>query len=214
MKKLDGIFKEGFETWINENLIPRPSPIFYEIEQKAKEINIPILSPASGAILKFLIETLKPKRILELGTGLGYSTSWMLASDLSLHIDTIDRNPLCLEESKKFIDKIKSSSQKVEYLKTHGLLYLRNLDSFEIYDFIFIDFDKITYPELLELLLKKTNPKVQIVFDNVLWHGRLDPQIHNRPSDLSIQKLWSMIKERNLKYTLFPSGDGLLFIQN
>lgn len=212
MNKTESIFKDDLEIWIDD-LVPRPHPILIEIETKAKELKVPILSPTSGAIVKFLIETIKPKKVLELGTGLGYSTSWMLLSNLEMQIDTIDRNPDCLYEAKNFIDKLIQENQKVEYLKTHGMLYLKNQASFEMYDFIFIDFDKITYPELLEMFLIKGKRDTKILFDNVLWHGRLNPEIHNRPSDLAIQKLWGLVKEKNLKRTLFPSGDGLLLIQ-
>lgn len=213
MKTNESIFKDNLETWMDTHFIPRPHPILKEIEIKSKELKVPILSPTSGAILKFLIEIFKPKKILELGTGLGYSTCWMLLSNLELQIDTLDRNPGSLKEAKSFIDKLIQTNQKVEYFKTHGMLYLKNQTSFEFYDFIFIDFDKITYPELLELFLEKGKANVRIVFDNVLWHGRLNPEIHHRPSDLAIQKLWNLVKEKNLKRTLFPSGDGLLMIE-
>lgn len=211
--ELESIFREGLEDWINQNLVSRAHPILEEIESKAKVESIPILSPTSGAILKFLIEVFQPKRILELGTGLGYSTCWMLLSKLELQIDTIDRNPDCLKEAKEFISKIIQPNQNVNYLKTHGLLYLRNQTSFETYDFIFIDFDKITYPELLEIFLEHGKKDAKILFDNVLWHGQLNPEIHTRPSDLAIQKLWRLVREKNLNTTLFPAGDGLLLIQ-
>lgn len=213
MKKLESIFKDNFEVWIDENLISRPHSVLVEIERKAKEFNIPILSPTSGAILKFLVEMFKPKQVLELGTGLGYSTCWMLLSNLELEIHTIDRNPECLNKARDSIDKIIHSKQKVEYIKTHGMLYLQNQASLENYDFIFIDFDKITYPDLLRIFLNKCQKDVKLLFDNVLWHGRLNPEIYNRPSDLAIQELWNLIKKLELKRTLFPSGDGLLLIQ-
>lgn len=212
MNKSESIFKENLEVVI-ESLIPRPHPILEQIEIKAQEMKVPILSPTSGAILKFLIEIIRPTRILELGTGLGYSTCWMLLSNLELQIHTIDRNSECLHEAKNFIDKIIQENQKVEYFKTHGMLYLKNQSSFEMYDFIFIDFDKITYPELLEMFITKGKQNLKILFDNVLWHGRLNPEIHNRPSDLAIQKLWDLVTEKKLKRTLFPSGDGLLLVE-
>ena len=86
MKKFESIYKEGLEAYINDNLILRPFPIFREMEAFALENKIPILSPAAGSILQLLFSLHKPMRVLELGTGLGYSTAWMLSSNISVEM--------------------------------------------------------------------------------------------------------------------------------
>jgi predicted O-methyltransferase YrrM len=213
MKQFESIFRGDFEKWINEKLVQKPSSIFLEMEEFAFKSKIPILSPVAGENLKFLVEVFQPSRILELGTGLGYSTAWMLASQLDLEIVTIDRNLEALNWAESFMKKLISNNQKVIYLKAHCLHYLREQENINSYDFIFVDCDKITYPEILEILVTKTSKNTKLVFDNVLWHGRLDPSLYTRPSDRAIQKFWEIVISKKLKRTLIPAGDGLLLIK-
>jgi caffeoyl-CoA O-methyltransferase len=213
MKKFESIYIEGLETYINDNLIKRPFPIMVEMEKFGRENKIPILSPATGSIIKFLINTYKPLKVLELGTGLGYSTAWMLASSLELEIDTLDRNLRELKSAETFLEKIKLKSQRVNFLNSHCIEYLKSSQGLNTYNLVFVDCDKICYPEILELLLQNTSPDAVLLFDNVLWHGRLDETKYTKPSDKAIQNFWKLLlAQANIDYTLFSSGDGLLLI--
>lgn len=214
MKKFESIYIDGFESFIDEKLVKRPFPIMQEMEIFAKENKIPILSPAAGAILKFLITVLKPQRILELGTGLGYSTTWMLSSGMPLEIDTIDRNAKELNSANTFLEKIRNGNQIINLLNLHCVEFLKNSVNLTKYDFIFIDCDKICYPEILELLLEKKQKVAYLLFDNVLWHGRLDRELHSKPSDRAMQEFWHILENKSISNTLFPAGDGLCLIQN
>lgn len=212
MKKFESIYIDGLESFINDNLTEKPFPIMKEMEEFAHNNRIPILSPAAGSILKFLVTIYKPQKVLELGTGLGYSTAWMLSSCISIEIDTIDRNGEELKSAELFLSKLLLQTQKVQFLHKQCQEYLTSSINLYEYDFIFTDCDKIFYPEFLEILIQKTKPKTILLFDNVLWHGRLDEEKHNKPSDRAIQEFWKLIKTRTLPYTLFPAGDGLLLI--
>ncbi|MBL0265915.1 MAG: class I SAM-dependent methyltransferase [Leptospiraceae bacterium] len=212
MKKFESIYKEGLEAYINDNLILRPFPIFREMEAFALENKIPILSPAAGSILQLLFSLHKPMRVLELGTGLGYSTAWMLSSNISVEIVSLDRNAKELKSAKFFLNQIKKENQSVKLIQTHCIEFLKQSDLTE-YDMFFIDCDKICYPEILEILLEKCKAQAWLLFDNVLWHGRLEKEIYSKPSDRAIQDFWDLIKNKNLIYTLFAAADGLLLIE-
>ena len=212
MKKFESIYVEGFEDFINEKLTPRPYSLLLEMEEFAKKNKIPFLSPAAGSVLKFLISTFKPTKILELGTGLGYSTAWMLSSNLPLEIDTLDRNARELKSAESFLSKILLETQKIHFVETHCVEFIKKSENLEDFDFIFVDCDKICYPEILDILLKKSKTNTPILFDNVLWHGRLDETKFTKPSDQAMQDFWKQIHKKNLNQTLFPSGDGLLLL--
>ena len=187
MKKFESIYIDGFESFINDRLIDRPFPIMKEMEVFAEKNRIPILSPAAGSIVKFLCETYKTSKILELGTGLGYSTAWMLSSGNTLEIDTIDRNAKELQSAHMFLDQIKTHTQKINFIHTHCIEYLKKIEQLS-YDFIFIDCDKICYPEIFAILIEKSDQTTKLLFDNVLWHGRLDGSIYTKPSDRAMQE--------------------------
>ncbi len=214
MKKFESIYIDGFENHINENLITRPFPIMREMEIFAEKNKIPILSPAAGSILKFLIKVYQPQKILELGTGLGYSTAWMLSSEISLEIDTLDRNAKELKSAESFLNQIKAPSQSINLKQSNCVEFLKQTDDLLAYDFIFVDCDKICYPDILNLLLAKVQSEAILLFDNVLWHGRLDETVYTKPSDRAIQEFWYLLKEKGIPYTLFPAGDGLCLIRD
>ncbi|MCB1177138.1 MAG: O-methyltransferase, partial [Leptospiraceae bacterium] len=198
-------------NYVNQHLIKRPDEIFFKIEELAKERKVPILSPQAGEVLKYLINTKKPKNVLELGTGLGYSTSWILAGCDSIKITTIERNEKLHNQSKDLVKSYIKDEQFVEFLKTDCMDYLKN-NSLDSFDLFFIDCDKIFYPEVLELLIPLKKQGVSLIFDNMLWHGRLDPEKYDRPSDKAIQKTWEKIKSLEWERVLFTSGDGLVLI--
>ncbi|MCB1189987.1 MAG: O-methyltransferase [Leptospiraceae bacterium] len=213
MSKKGSIFIDGLESYIDVNLISRPFSIMKEVEEYAKNKQIPILSPMSGNILSYLVSITNSTNILELGTGIGYSTLWMMSTKKSLKITTIDRNQDDQKIAEQFIFKIKAPNQEIRFIHAQCLEYCKTheLDS---YDFIFIDCDKIVYPELLDVLISKINPNVRLLFDNVLWHGRLMKvsEENLKPSDIAIKDFWNKIISQNIENILFPSGDGLLLI--
>lgn len=213
MKQLQSIFIEGLENYIDQELIERPDSKFNEIENFAEIHSVPILSPASGAVLRHLIEINHPKRILELGTGLGYSAAWMLDTKLDFSLVTIDRNVEMSMKAKEFIESIKQPNQTIEFIHSHILDKLKQMENLESFDLIFIDCDKICYPEILDIFLKQVSKNLILIFDNVLWHGRLLDKHSVRPSDQAVQKFWTKIKESKIKQTLFPVGDGILYLE-
>ncbi|MCC5813594.1 MAG: O-methyltransferase [Leptospira sp.] len=223
MKKTGSIFLPGLEEYINQNLISRPHPFFLEIEKFAEENTIPILSPSSGSLLAKLIDWLQPKSILELGTGAGYSLHWMVSKiQTPVSITTVDRNREIFPIIQEFWEVSPyKEKHSVKFQPGHIVEQLQNgsLNPLD-YDFIFIDSDKITYPDLIQIFEEKWKlinerkfSKQYLLFDNVLWHGRLMNPDPNKTSDLALTEFWKYVKERKFEETLIPAGDGLLLIE-
>lgn len=212
MKKFLSIYRDNLEDFIHTNLTSRPSNLFNRVEAYALETRVPILSPATGEVLQFIIRSRNPTRILELGTGLGYSILWMLSTGLPLSIESWERNPECLKKAGEFVNQFLSENQNVNLKQCH-ILDTISTQTFLEYDLIFIDCDKVCYPELIRILPGKMRKGATLLFDNVLWHGRLHKEIHTRPSDISVQNFWETILQFHSKRTLFPVGDGLLLVE-
>jgi predicted O-methyltransferase YrrM len=205
---------------MDSRLVDRKNTPLPDWESWAEKESIPVLSPVSGKILSKLISWLKPKSVLELGMGGGISLYWILKSiSWEVEILTVDRKEELLLPVE---ERIRSSG-----LDIPGRLFFKVaqiLDSCrsgeikpENYEFIFVDCDKITYPHLLEIFLEKKVQKESsikyVLFDNVLWHGRLIDEQFDKPSDRAMRRFWDQILESGVEYTLFPSGDGLLLLE-
>lgn len=209
MKEFQSIYKENFEEQIN-SLIKRPNNLFYEMEEYGRMNKIPFLSITSGQILNYIIKSENPNSVLELGTGIGYSTIWMLEAKKNLFVTTIDRNEKEIIQAEKIL-KQNYTEAKLQFLNQDILEYLENAENLFEFDFVFIDHDKVDYPKAFEICKLKCKPKTILVFDNMIWHGKIFSDDSNKPSDLAIKKIWSEIK--NYDYEFFSGGDGLVKIR-
>ena len=70
------IVDPNIDKYIHD-LLPRRDPVLTEMEQYAEERDIPIVGPAVGRFLAALVMMTKARRIFELGSAIGYSTSWL-----------------------------------------------------------------------------------------------------------------------------------------
>lgn len=213
MKERSSLFREDWEERLDRDFVQRPHPIFYQIEKEAKEENVPIVSPMTGHFLKRLVEWKKIATILEFGTGLGYSTLWMFAGNPEAKLTTVDRN---LQQASRIIPFLDSFLGKNKYNlkleKRNALEFARSsLVAWEEIDLIFVDCDKITYPEFLDILWNKCRKGVTMIFDNVLWHGRPFQETEIRPSTEAIRRFQEVC--RSLDPLLVPVGDGLFVLE-
>ncbi|EKO13886.1 O-methyltransferase [Leptospira kirschneri] len=210
------IFLNGLEEKIDSDLIPRPIKILFQMEKEAAELGVPILTPASGSVLRFLVEIEQPKEILELGTGYGVSLFWMASGlKVSSKIVSLEREINYITKVHSYLEKHPFENLDIHLLKVHCLHYLKeicgNPETIWTAKFVFVDCDKVLYPEIFRIL-KRLQPDTA-VFDNVLWHGRIFDPSRQAPSDKAMREFWNEVQNSNLTYTLFPVGDGLLRIR-
>jgi predicted O-methyltransferase YrrM len=124
-----------------------------------------------GRFLAFISKLIHPKRILEIGTYLGYSTL-CLAEGLSDDgkIITIDINPETQQKAKSYWQETEYFS-KIEALLGNAIQIIPTLN--ERFDLVFIDADKINYSFYYDLVFPKLRIGGLILADNVLWGGKV-----------------------------------------
>ena len=186
-------------------------PLILEMEEYAREHNIPILSWQSAELLEQLIRITKPKRVLEIGTAIAYSTI-RIAANLKKKavIHTIEKSEDNIEKAKENIQK-SGLEEKINLLFGDALNIMPQLK--KKYDFIFLDADKEDYKRLFDyslVLLKKEG----IVFvDNLLWHGyaasKRVPQKYKSSSKQIRDFNLVFTSQENLKTTILSVGDGI-----
>lgn len=208
MKEFKSIYIENFENKINE-LIQRPNDLFLSLEKYGKLNKIPFLSVASGQMLNYIIKSENPNSILELGTGIGYSTIWMIEAKKNLKITSIDRNEKEILQAENFL-KANYLQSELKFLNLDIIQFLEK-ENLSQFDFVFIDSDKLDYPKIFEILKLKCKSGTILVFDNMIWHGRIFLDDSTKPSDLGIREIWTDIR-KNFKYEFFSQGDGLVKI--
>ncbi len=182
-----------------------------KIKQKALEEHIPIIMDDTLAVMeKYLIE-IKPERILEIGTAVGYSAmcfTKFLAEDG--YIDTIEREKERVKEAKENIKKV-GVEDKICIYEGDAVEILPTLK--EKYDAVFIDAAKGKYPFFLKESLRMIQPNGIIFADNILYKGYVMSDYNKHKQRTAVRNLREYIKEvsenPNLETQILEVGDGL-----
>lgn len=173
-------------------------------------------SPESAQFLRFLVELIGAKKVLEIGTFTGYAT---LAMALGLpeggKIITCDISTACVQAGETFWVKSgvrhKIESIIAPAMETVDQLLLTEAGAF---DFIFIDADKRQYPLYFEKSLALLRVGGVIVIDNVLWSGKVLGDQFTDPQTIAIKSLnQSLLHDRRVNISMLPVGDGLTLVR-
>ncbi len=176
----------------------------------AKENNVPIIQDEGLAFLKAIVKLYKPKKILEIGCAIGYSSSMMsLYSGAS--VVTVERDPKMYEEASKNI-KALGLEDKIKIIFKDALLIEDELKG-EEFDMIFIDAAKGQYTKFFEKFSPYLKDKGIIVTDNMLFHGLLDTEIKNRNLRQLVTKLKKyhtfLLENEEYDTSIYDLGDGM-----
>ena len=173
------------------------------------------VSPEQASFLHMLIKIGNYSQILEVGTFMGYSTLAMaLALNDNGKIITVDNDVKTTEHATKFW-KQANVLDKITLINEDGSKSLQQFKEEKfMFDFIFIDADKSGYKNYLELCLNLISDNGLIVFDNVLWKGKVtDPSINDKKTN-TIREFNDFIKNDNrVDTTMISIGDGMTLCQ-
>ena len=162
-------------------LVGSEDEILKAADASVKEANIPPISVSAnqGKFLQVLAKTCNAKKILEVGTLVGYSTIWMArALPKDGKLISLEFEPLHARVAKKNIERAGLSNiVDIRIGKAIDLLPLLEKNNEGPFDMIFIDADKPPYTEYFQWALKLSRPGTLIVADNVIRDGKvMDPK--------------------------------------
>ena len=183
-----------------------------EIEKYGRDNKIPILLDDSLEFISNILKEIRPNRVLEIGTAIGFSSicfSKYLAE--GGRIDTIEIEPLRVEQALENIKRV-GVEEKIRVLEGDALDILPYLN--EKYDVIFIDASKGKYVEFFEHALRLCKVGGYIIADNVLYKGMVMSDYNRHKQRTAVNKLREFIdrvmENKNLDSSLHDIGDGLM----
>jgi predicted O-methyltransferase YrrM len=194
------------------SLIPDREGTLKEIEAFARENKVPIVQKETGVFLEFITSMKKPKRILELGTAIGFSSILMYQSaGTEPEIITIERDEKMIELANSNLKKF-DLSHKIKIEEGDCLEVLEKLD--EPFDLIFMDAGKGHYNHFLPHCLRLLKEDGIIVADNVLFRGMVASQELVKRRKITIVKrmrtyLELVTQDKDLITSVIPMGDGI-----
>ena len=185
------------DHYIESHLIP-DDPILTQTLENTAAHGFPdhlAVAANQGMLLQMLIQMNKCKRVLELGTFAAYSTMWLArALPEDGYILTIEGRDTHAAMGQENIDRA-NLPQTIELKVGRAADILNALpENTEAFDFIFIDADKQSYPEYLELSLNLSHSGTVIVLDNVIRAGDIMDSENIKPSIEGIRQMYQAMQ--------------------
>lgn len=182
-----------------------------KLKQYAKENNVPIMEEDGILAIKLLIKISNAKRILEIGTAIGYSAILMASEDCVERLDTIERNEEMYQLALKNVEQ--ANLENKIHIHFNDALELDLNELLEEYDLILIDAAKAQYQKFFDKYTPLLKEKGIVITDNILFHGCVENQ-ENLTKNVShmVKKIGNYnnwLKEnKSYDTTFLPLGDG------
>ena len=165
-----------------------------------------------GRLLAILSKMIAPRNLSEIGTFTGYATLCLAEGlDKDGKITTLDVNEELAYLPKKYFQDSEFSKQ-IDFQLKDAKTFLKETEQF--FDFVFVDADKENYVEYFNLIKPRIKSGAVILFDNVLWYGKVLEENPKQKSTQKIKELNELItKEDDFENLILPLRDGLHLIR-
>ncbi len=182
----------------------------------AKENHIPIIRPKSLEILIQTLEKCTPKRVLEIGTAIGYSGINIL-KNTNAHLTTVELNPVLFKVAEDNFKRFNYSDRVTMFNMDAMQLICELKKRGERFDFIFLDGPKGQYVKYLPSLTDLLTDGGVMFSDNVLFKGMVKsdeyPPHKYRTIVVNLREFLKQINVTPLKSTLLQIEDGIAITQ-
>jgi len=201
------IIAPAIERYISSLGAPA-DPVRREMEDLAAERRFPIVGPHVGQILAILARASGARRVLELGSGFGYSALWFaraLPPGGEVHCtETAEENrALALD----FLGRA-GVTDRVRFHLGDAREIMGRLEG--PFDIVFNDIDKEQYPGVVAPTLGLLRPGGLFVTDNVLWKGKVAAEGAIDETTRAVLEFNQLIHGHPaLDSTILPVRDGL-----
>lgn len=199
--------------YLCENSLREPELFRQLREETARdEMSRMQIAPEQGQFLALLVRLIGARRVIEIGTYTGYSALW-LASALP-----DDGELICCDISEAWTQVAQRYWQAAELQDKIRLRIAPALDTLTdllptdrgLFDLVFIDADKTTYDDYYECALELVRCGGLIVFDNMLWGGRVADSREQDADTCALRKLnQKLLEDDRIELSLIPLADGV-----
>ena len=162
--------------------------IIKQMREYAEEYNIPIMTDEGmNYLLNFILKN-HVKRVLEIGTAIGYSAIMMCSIDPELTVTTIER------DEKRYLEALKN----IKSAHLEDRIQLIYQDALEVsledeFDLLFIDAAKAQNQNFFERFEKNLSPRGSVITDNMSFHGMVD----KKPEEIESRNVRQLVRKVN-----------------
>ena len=187
--------------------------IIADIKKEALANKVPILQDKSLELIRLILRIKEPKKILEIGTAVGYSAiNFVDELNGNVFVKTIEKNENMYNIANQNISKV-GFVDNIDVILADATEYLPSLKEDNVYDVIFIDAAKGQYLKFLENAIRLIKNGGVIIADNVLFKGRVLSDYNEHKHRTAVNRLRNYINiinnDTRLKSTILDIGDGI-----
>ncbi|MEQ0487480.1 O-methyltransferase [Anaerococcus murdochii] len=181
---------------------------FVDLRKYAIENDVPIMNSQTKELITSILQIAKPKKILEIGTAIGYS-SLCFKKYTGADITTIELDTATAEIAR---NNFKKYNVNVNLINDDAMKALRTID--QGFDFVFIDANKSRYLDYFKITSKLLNKGGIIIADNVLFRGEVcNDDIMEKRKNTLVKRLRNFLAYitdlEDFTTSVIPIGDGL-----
>ena len=198
-----------------ESLIEERDPLLDKMELLAKDEQVPIMDLVGMETLLQLLRIQQPKKILEIGTAIGYSAIRMAKTIDNVKIVSIERDEKRFGQATQFLQEA-NLEDRLHFILGDATVTHKLVEKMAPYDVIFVDAAKGQYERFFTMYEKYLAPNGIIVTDNVLFKGLVAQTIE----EIEPKRIKSLVRKidkfnhwlmGNDKYdtAILPVGDGI-----
>lgn len=196
-----------------QQFVPARTELIMEMEEVAKIESVPIMELLGIETLLQLLKIKQPKKILEIGTAIGYSAIRMAQALPNATIITVERDESRYNQALRFIKK-GGYEKQIEVVLGDALHLSTELEQKGPYDVLFIDAAKGQYERFFELYTPFLMKDGIILSDNVLFKGHVvNDEIDNKRLKGVARKINSynqwLVNHPKYDTVILPIGDGI-----
>lgn len=179
--------------------------------ERAGQLGCAPVLPGSGAVLSVLAAAVQARAVVEIGTGAGVGSLYLLRGmPADGVLTTIDVEVEHQRAAKEAFAEAGIRSTRTRTISGRALDVLPRLTD-GAYDLVFVDADKESYPGYVEQALRLLRPGGVVALDNALWHDRVaDPARRDEVTTVLREVGRTLRDDERVLPAMLPTGDGLL----
>ncbi|MBI4790995.1 MAG: O-methyltransferase [Chloroflexi bacterium] len=200
------IVEPSIDEYLNKTL-PVGDALLREMQRYGESCEFPMVGPQVGRLLYVLARSIGATRVLELGSGFGYSAMWFArALGANGRIVLTERSKENAKQARGYFQRARLLDH-VQIEVGNALDIIGQLPG--LFDVIFNDVDKPQYPCILDLARPKLRLGGLFISDNMLWHGTVLDK--SRKADVrGVKELTrALLAAPDFVTTILPVRDGV-----
>ena len=195
------------ETYMASLQTRHDEPVLLEMEKEGRERNFPIVGRNVGVTLEVLARSINARRVMELGSGFGYSAYWFArAVGESGEVYCTDGDAANAAKAEAYLERA-GLANRVSYHIGDAVEHLAAIDG--VFDIVYDDIDKHGYPDAWRAARERIRVGGLYICDNVLWSGRVVEPDPDRNTSAILEHNQLIADDDRFVSTIVPTRDGV-----